>query len=462
MFLKHKLVILLIVLFCNFILKSQSNITLLSELIKLPSLPGNEKQAAQFLENYCKEKKLHITTFTNGDSTYNFAASLLPLHSNKPNIVFLNHIDVVPANNDNNDWRHEPFSGKVINDTIWGRGALDMKGMAVMQLFALLNIKENYNLDSLPFNVSLLCLSGEESGGKNGAKLICDNYLSQLNPCVVLGEGGAGLTNVLPGNANQQVFFVSLAEKRSLWIKLEAKLKTHGHASMPTNKSANRLILKAINKVENNEPKIKFDHTTKIAFKQLGKLIPGFKGFLLGHIYWVIFKPIRYKALKQNDLLLPMVQNTFQLTKIYNTPGALNQIPNSASAYFDCRLLPRFGEKPFAIKRLMRTLDPRIKLSIIDESPEAEPTKPDVFFDKLKMALKKVYEGSETIPFLFLASSDNSYFRNKNIPTFGIMPIMVSEAQMQSVHAANERIAINQLNKGSEVYVTFLKTVFKK
>ncbi len=438
--------------------KAQEAAELLSALIKIPSVSGKEKPALIFLEAICKLKGLNIKTFSNSDSTYNFSASILPLSDNKPNIVFLNHLDVV-AVDDIKDWRKPPYSGIIENDTLWGRGAIDMKGMAIVQLMAILKLKENIDLNKLKYNVTLLCVSGEETGGTNGAKIVCDNYLKELNPAVVFGEGGAGLQNVIPGNNKQKVFFVSLAEKKSLWIKIEAKIRPHGHASVPSGKSANKIILRAINKVENNDSKIKFDQTTKTAFKKLGKLVPGFKGFILGHVNWWIFRPFRRKVLTANELFLPMVQNTFQLTSIQNPPGALNQIPGISAAFFDCRLLPRFNEKPFTIKRLMRVLDPRIKLTVLEESPEAEPTKPDKFFDHINDAIKLTYPGAEVIPFLFLASSDNSYFRNKNIPTYGIMPFELNADLMQTVHGCNERIPLTALKNGINTYYTFLTQV---
>lgn len=434
---------------------------ILSSLVKIPSVSGNEKNAAKFLEKICMEKGLSIRVFSNSDSTYNFSASLFPLEDKKPNIILMNHMDVVGID-DKKDWRYPPYSGKIINDTLWGRGSLDMKGIAVMQLMALLKIKEDSAFKNFRYNVTLLCLSGEESGGKNGAKIICDNYLGELKPSVVFGEGGVGLANVIPGDPAKKVFFVSLAEKQSVWIKLEAKYRSHAHASMPSDKNANNLILKAIVKVENNDPKIKFDRTTKRSFKKLGKLVPGFKGFVLGHIYWAIFKPIRKKVLSQNELLLPMVQNTFQLTNIYNPPGALNQISGSSTAYFDCRLLPRINEKPFTLKRMMRVLDPRIKLTVLDESPEAEPTKPDNFYRYFSKALQSTHADAAVIPFLFLASSDNSYFRNKNIPTYGIMPLELNAELMQTIHGSNERISLNGLKNGIETYYLFLKEVLEK
>lgn len=71
----------------------------LSDYIQYSSLTGNEKFAGQYLAAMAMIMGIHIEIFSNHTDTFNFAASLYPLSLNKPNIIFLNHIDVVPAEN---------------------------------------------------------------------------------------------------------------------------------------------------------------------------------------------------------------------------------------------------------------------------------------------------------------------------------------------------------------------------
>jgi succinyl-diaminopimelate desuccinylase len=47
--------------------------------------------------------------------------------SKKPNLVFAGHTDVVPPG-DEKAWGHPPFAGEVVDDRLYGRGAVDMKG----------------------------------------------------------------------------------------------------------------------------------------------------------------------------------------------------------------------------------------------------------------------------------------------------------------------------------------------
>ena len=90
---------------------------ILQEYIRIPSVSGNEKKAGDFLKQICRNNDLHITDFGSEDGQYNFAASVFPLSSQKPNIVFLNHIDVVPESKSE---LREPFSGNIEDGVIYG------------------------------------------------------------------------------------------------------------------------------------------------------------------------------------------------------------------------------------------------------------------------------------------------------------------------------------------------------
>lgn len=54
----------------------------------------------------------------------------------------LAHLDVVPAGN---GWAHDPFGGEIdeVNKKIWGRGAMDDKGPAIISLYAMYALKES-------------------------------------------------------------------------------------------------------------------------------------------------------------------------------------------------------------------------------------------------------------------------------------------------------------------------------
>ena len=83
----------------------------LSEIIQIPSVSGNERKVAEKIIEFCRTQELYVEVFSKEDSSYNFSASLYPLSANKPNILLLSHLDVVPAT-DSAFWEYPPFSGK--------------------------------------------------------------------------------------------------------------------------------------------------------------------------------------------------------------------------------------------------------------------------------------------------------------------------------------------------------------
>jgi hypothetical protein len=79
-------------------------------------------------------------------------------------LMLLNHTDVVPV--ERQYWEVEPFAGLIKDGCIWGRGALDMKGLGVSQLLTFLLIKRQ----GLPLARDLVffAVADEEAGSQYG------------------------------------------------------------------------------------------------------------------------------------------------------------------------------------------------------------------------------------------------------------------------------------------------------
>lgn len=428
---------------------------LLSEYLQIPSVSGNEIKAGEFFAGFCEEEGLEVDYFNEEKSRYNFAASIYPLSLGKPNIILLNHIDVVPAE-DTTDWTYGPYSGKVVDGYVWGRGAIDAKGLAVMQLMALLEIKRKAEYMELPYNVTLLCVSGEELGGSTGAAIMTDFYLGYLNPVVVFGEGGAGLTGVLSSDPARKVFGVSFGEKKTLWLKLELTQNTFGHGATPAPQYANKSLINALNRLNNRKIKLRFDRSNRLMFRRLGRAEGGMRGFFIKKIHWWVLQPLAKKQFLSNPLYASLVTNTITVTQIYTPPGPPNKIPNYASAVLDCRLLPGTNKRGF-IRRLKNILDePDMKITIIEESPDARFSKLNDFYESMEEAILDFYQDAEVIPMLFPATTDNSYFRARDIPVFGFIPAVLDKEMVANIHSSNEKISLEALESGINIYTSFL------
>jgi carboxypeptidase PM20D1 len=433
----------------------------ISRIMAINSVSGREKAVGEYLLQKSKDMGFYTHVFPEKDSFINFSASVYPLESGKPTIIFLCHMDVVPAP-DSAQWKHPPFAGEIVNDTLWGRGCLDMKGIGVLELFAMRSFLDSAKKSDLPYNLTLLFVSDEETGGVHGAKFIIDKHLSFLKPKFIIGEGGAGFKKLLPSKPNKLVFFVSVAEKKSLWLKLSVSHHGDGHGAMASNETANSILLKAISRVEEKRPIIIFDKTTKRMFKELGKLNGGFKGFLLRNVTRSWLYPLRRIILRRVPVLLNEVISTTQLTNIYNPTAPPNVISNEAAAYFDCRLLPGVNTKKFIRRLKLKMLNAKVKIEIVDQSPSAMPTKPGKTFVTIEKALQKAYPGCDAISVLFPATTDNSFFRSVGIDSYGILPLELNQNLISRVHGTNECLPVPVIFKGIEAYKMMMSELLQR
>jgi carboxypeptidase PM20D1 len=431
---------------------------LLSQYIQYPSVTGNERDAGLFLASIAMQKGLYVTLLTDHTDTLNFVASLYPLELKKPNIILLNHIDVVPASNID-EFTYEPFSGTIADGQIWGRGAIDNKGMAVMQLLGMERFVELAKKKDLPYNVTFLSVSGEETGGYTGAKIVSERFIELLNPFVFYGEGGTGIPGLLKNDPERKVFTISTTFKRRLFLNLTLNMNTTGHGSVPPRSYAPQEMINSMNSLISRKSKIEFSKTTRLMFYELGRLEGGLRG--LGLRNTRLFRPVVNKSIRKDEMIHSLFVNTVTITGI-NTPyGNVNQIPQSISVILDCRLLPDVQTDVFIADLLKILSNDDLDVNIIHEDIHAAPTQLGQYYTLMERALDKVYPDCGVVPVLMPASNDNNYFRAVGVPSYGILPVLMQMEHILSIHNIDERIPIKALEEGVEVYYELLKEFFE-
>lgn len=433
--------------------------TRFADYLRIKSLSGNEYQAGDFLKKLGAEQGFYTECLNCTDTSINLSISLYPLESLKPNVILLSHLDVVQAY-DSSEWRFPPFAGTQTDSDFVGRGAIDAKGLTFMHLLGLIRFKNKLAHQELPFNVTILAVCGEETGGFRGTKPLSECHLDRLRPWVVYGEGGSGILSAIPSRPNTPVFGIAVSEKVNLWLQLDLKFHSFGHGAAPPNSYVNKDMLKALSKLGQVEGRIEFQQTTKRMFRQLGQLEGGFKGWVIRHLNWRIFRPMVRSMMEKEPVFAAMVQNTAVLTNIYNPPGPPNQISTRATAILDCRLLPQTKIKKFIRAIKYGLFEPRFKVTVLNQCPESEESDPDLpEYLSFSDAITKTFQGSVAMPILFPASSDNNYFRQFGIPTYGITPVLLSRTGIESIHGLNEALRINDLWKGAFVFSTLLQNL---
>ena len=445
-------------------LKGQTDIpeyaTVLSQYIQFPSEQYKEKQAGLFFMEMCKKKGLVAEVLTDEDTAFNFIASVYPLSEKKPNIILLNHIDVVPPG-DTTRWKFPPYGGVIQDRIIWGRGAIDDKGMAVAQLFAISEFTNICKYKELPFNISILCVAGEETDGYTGAKQVSDRFLEKLNPFLILGEGGSGIKGLIRSDPEKKVFGISTAEKSKVILHLEMDLKSSGHGSVPPNEYAMKEMIFALEKLLKKKPEIQYEMISVRALKTLGKEEKGIKGFIQRNFTFVFFKPLAKREIKKDPMLLSFFANTITFTNLIIPEASDNQISQTVKATFDCRLLPGTKTDKF-IRNVNRWIkDPRVKVRVSYEVRSAPKTDSPEYFKILSNSIKEVHPGATVVSMIFPATTDNNFFREKGIPVFGISPSCFSEQEITSIHNLNENISFESIESSIAVYKKFLENMMK-
>jgi succinyl-diaminopimelate desuccinylase len=114
-------------------------ITLARDLLRCPSVTPVEAGALSLIESVLKRAgfEVHRVTFAE-PGTLPVENLYGHIGSSSPCLVFAGHTDVVPPG-DQTKWTHPPFAGEIAADTLYGRGAVDMKGAIACAIAATLD-----------------------------------------------------------------------------------------------------------------------------------------------------------------------------------------------------------------------------------------------------------------------------------------------------------------------------------
>ena len=138
------------------------------DLIRCPSVTPEEGGALAYLHDVLAKAgfAVHRMTFAE-PGTAPIENLYARIGTEKPNLMFAGHTDVVPPG-DEAAWRHAPFAGEIAGGSLYGRGAVDMKGgIACFVAAALDHIGANGGKPKTG-SLSLLITGDEESVAVNG------------------------------------------------------------------------------------------------------------------------------------------------------------------------------------------------------------------------------------------------------------------------------------------------------
>jgi len=360
-------------------------------------------------------------------------------------------MDVVTA--DPVRWSCDPFGGEVRDGYVWGRGALDMKGMGVMQLLALDLLLH----DGRPRtrDVVLVAVADEEVSSAPGALWLLDQHPEAVEGGIVWDEGGFGLEGVF---GPSPVFTVAVAEKQALWLRLVAEGEP-GHGGTPHSANANDLLMAALSRIHKRREPVRVHPVVEAMFRAVSRTQPFPASWAMRHLDNPLVLALVRKVLTATPAVAAMLQNTLSVTGLH-AGSKPNVIPERAEAVLDARLLPGQAVDDFVASLERMIADPRVHVEIIQRpSPNAISDYDSPFYRTLAEVTARLVPGSVTAPLLTPGATDSAHFRPRGYQTYGLFPAVITSDELARFHGIDERISIDNLRLGTQIIYEVLRTM---
>lgn len=382
-------------------------------------------------------------------------------------ILFLSHIDVVPPgdtdvkNKEENvfhpddkplpavsqvadDWDYSPFSGAVTNGRIYGRGAIDMKGMLFSLMEAINNLIKNQQIPRR--DIYLAFGHDEEVGGQKGALQIAEYFKKKgLSFDAVYDEGGLIMQKGSVAGIDSDVAVIGCAEKGFLSARIKVK-GLGGHSSMPPMESAIGKAAIIMQRLEDHQMKPEITPLIKNFFDNIGGAMP-FTSRLAIANQWLL-KPLLLSQLTKNHTTNALVRTTTALTMMKGSDGT-NVLAPEVEFVVNFRILPGNTVKDVKNHIAKATEGFNVDIEEIDNTREASAVSPTNTrsFRLIQAGVKEIYPEAVVTPYLTMAGTDAAKYEIVSKNVYRFMPVKINNAEKQSIHSTNEYLSIENYMK---------------
>ncbi len=420
----------------------------LADLIKINTSnpPGNEQIAAMYITGILAKEgiKAEILDMAPGRSAV--VARLRSSAVAQPSraLLLVAHLDTVPV--EKSRWSVDPFGAVVKDGYLYGRGAIDDKGMLAANLAVFISLKRS--MAHLNRDVIFLATDDEEAGGNASIRMLIAKHWEKIAAGFAINEGG----NVFLKNGKVQYAGVQADEKVAFNIAVIARGPS-GHASQPTKDNAVVHLAAALAKIGTYSAPVHFTSIVRRYFEglapleddEMGKWIRSMETSDRGeHAQRVISDA--------SPLWNAMMRDTIAPTML-SAGIANNVIPAEARANLNVRLLP--GDTIDKVLNDLNKLvnDPLVKLELQPNSGLAAPSSSleSEFYTVITKVVSQEFGGAPALPFQSTWLTDSAQLRLHQVQAYGLVPFPLSQDDLKRMHGDDERIPLAAFDKGVDV-----------
>ena len=402
-------------------------------------------------------EKEYFQVFKNLDKKYLGETLLLKWQGEDPSlgpILLTGHYDVVPVRDDANSiWQENPFSGKIDDEYVWGRGALDDKSGVIAILEAV-----DYLLtqDFAPKRTIYLSFGhDEEIGGRRGAGKVAEFLINEgVELEWTLDEGSFLLKDIIPG-VDKPVAVINVAEKGSLTIEVIGKAEG-GHSSMPSSNSSVGYLAEALLKLEGNPIPGKLEGISLGLFDEVSKQMPFQYKILFANLW--LFEPVINSFLSNSPTMNAVIRTTTAPTMLSASERA-NVLATNAIGTVNFRLHPRDNPEKVInfVKKIVDNEDLHVRQ--VGEARQASQVSDwnTQGFEIISKSVREIYGDIIVTPGLMVGGSDSKHYGKAAKNSYRFNPFPISNSELDGLHGINEKINKEDFVDGIRSYIRIIE-----
>jgi acetylornithine deacetylase/succinyl-diaminopimelate desuccinylase-like protein len=420
----------------------------LVELVRIDTTnpPGNEQAVAKYLAGLLTKEGItpEILDVAPGRSALVARLRSSAVADPSKALLLVAHLDVVGV--DRSKWSVEPFGGTIKDGYLYGRGAIDDKGMLAANLAAFLALKRsNVRLNR---DVIFLATTDEEQFGDASLKTLIAKYWDKFAAAYAINEGG----KVVVKDGKVEYVAVQADEKVPVNVTVIAK-GASGHASMPTKDNPVVHLAAAVAKIGEYTAPVHLTSITRRYFEGLAPL----EDEDIGKWMRVVDTPDRGEHAQRvlsdaSPLWNSMMRDSIAPTML-QAGVRVNVIPSEARANLNIRLLP--GDTVSALLDELTKLvnDPLVHFEVQPDVGLAAPNSSieTDFYATLTKVCAREFGGAPVLPFMSTLATDSAQLRLHSVQAYGLLPFPLTGEDDRRMHGDDERLPLASFAKGVDL-----------